>query len=196
MLFFQIVSTAAIILAAFYAGRQLRESVRVSKMEEARIMIEALATDEQTQLRKNVYGFATNTATKYFNSKSTGKREYFTVAEVDEAIQAYYSTLPIAKHKKHFNDFLPVIRTLDRIGLLVNNNMMEPSIFYEPYCDALIRCWTVFGPIINKERELRGEMGKTPHTFVHLENLAKDAVKFHREHFSNNTIQIYIPQEK
>lgn len=186
----QILQIAAIIVGVWLTLRQIAIAVRSASADTTKEMLDKLGSREQGQQRGKIYALAQKIAREH-----TGKeeQEFFTLAEVTAAARAILKTMPEREYHKHYDEFAGVIMAFEDVGVLVAHRMLPPEIFLDSWSVEVVRCWAVVGPMVERQREKRGEaVGSAhPYLFKHFEKLAAESEKYLRKNYPDYIIRFY-----
>jgi len=78
-----------------------------------------------------------------------------------------------------------VALSFNNVGLLISRGYLPSEVVYDIYGDAAVRCYDVLKPLINQERERRGELDSSPYYLKYFEELARNSEEYLRKHYPN-----------
>jgi hypothetical protein len=84
-----------------------------------------------------------------------------------------------------------VALSFNNVGLLIQRRFLPAEVVYDIYGDAAVRCWRVLEPLVEEERQRRGERDTPPYYLKYFEKLASDSEEYLKNHYPNYLRLVY-----
>lgn len=125
------------------------------------------------QVRESVRARATEAMRQVFeilsSPKSRNDRRF-----VYESVDANFDTMT----KEQLQCLWDVAIAFNNVGLLLHRRYLPAETVYDIYGDAAVRCWNVLKPLLEQERQRRGEYDTNPYYLRYFEEFAHNSEVF------------------